>query len=156
MLSGLYLYVLDSEVSQSYQRYSRQVFIYVFFSIECFLLLKVDLSSSQSFPIMKHLVFRGFFNDHSLCWHFVNIAAWLVVKFLKFPLQVLVGHCFLLQCVLGVRIFRRQAFYLRCLYIAILSNNIGSFFKIYIYICIKIWHKVNWIIVKRMIGNEEN
>lgn len=68
MLSGPYLYVLESEVSQNYQRCSRHVFVYVLFSIGGFLLLLVGLSSSLIFHVMEYSVFGGFFDNIFLIW----------------------------------------------------------------------------------------
>lgn len=67
-LSGLYLYVSESEVSQNYQRCSRHVFVYVLFSIGGFLLLLVGLSSSLIFHVIEYSVFGGFFKNIFLIW----------------------------------------------------------------------------------------
>lgn len=64
VLSGLYLYILDSEVSQNYQRCSRHVFVCVVFLIGGFLSLLVGLSSSLSYHVTENSVCGGSFKSN--------------------------------------------------------------------------------------------
>lgn len=101
VLSGLYLYVLESEKSQSYQRYSR--FAIIPLSLSLSLDSSMLLLFLSIYIIIIIIIFLEFLcqiscnkvldtPDLSIYLFFWAAAAWLVDKCLRFLQQILVAH----------------------------------------------------------------
>lgn len=110
VLSGLYLYLLESEKSPTYQRYSRFASIYsLIFHPSCILLVLFGFSLWIKIHFLNaKSCNRGIFTFFTEKFHSWDAAAWLVNKYLMFLQQTLVACRSVLQLVIGGWRFKRQ------------------------------------------------